>query len=76
MAEMGDNLKIRKLKNDLILTLNESLLPVEVKRMIVEDINKTLTELADNEVRKEEDEMRKEKKDADNLCSNGNSDEQ
>lgn len=73
---MGDNANIRKLKNDLIITLNKSLLPVEVKRMIVEDIHRSLAELADNEVRKEEEAARKENENADNLCSNGNSDEQ
>ena len=50
---MGDNLKIRKLKIDLADVLNESLLPIEVKRMIVEDLNRELLQLANEVVEKE-----------------------
>ena len=50
---MGDNLKIRKLKTDLANVLNESLLPIEVKRMIVEDLNRELLQLANEVVEKE-----------------------
>jgi len=50
---MGDNLKIRKLKTDLADVLNESLLPIEVKRMIVEDLNWELLQLANEVVEKE-----------------------
>lgn len=50
---MGDNLKIRKLKTDLADVLNESLLPIEVKRMIVEDLNRELLQLANEVVEKE-----------------------
>ena len=50
---MGDNLKIRTLKTDLADVLNKSLLPIEVKRMIVEDINRELLQLANEVVEKE-----------------------
>ena len=50
---MRDNLKIRKLKTDLADVLNESLLPIEVKRMIVEDLNRELLQLANEVVEKE-----------------------
>ena len=50
---MGDNLKIRTLKTDLANVLNESLLPIEVKRMIVEDLNRELLQLANEVVEKE-----------------------
>lgn len=57
---MGDNLKIRKLRKDLTDVLNASLLPVEVKRMIVNDLNIELTNLAENEIQKELAEEQKE----------------
>ena len=50
---MGDNLKIRMLKTDLTDVLNKSLLPIEVKRMIVEDLNRELLQLANEVVEKE-----------------------
>ena len=57
---MGDNLKIRKLRKDLTDVLNASLLPVEVKRMIFNDLNIELTNLAENEIQKELAEEQKE----------------
>ena len=50
---MGDNLKIRMLKTDLAEVLNKSLLPIEVKRLIVEDLNRELLQLANEIVEKE-----------------------
>ena len=50
---MGDNLKIRMLKTDLADVLNKSFLPIEVKRMIVEDLNRELLQLANDVVEKE-----------------------
>lgn len=50
---MGDNLKIRMLKTDLADVLNKSFLPIEVKRMIVEELNRELLQLANEVVEKE-----------------------
>lgn len=50
---MGDNLKIRMLKTDLAEVLNKSLLPIEVKRLVVEDLNRELLQLANEIVEKE-----------------------
>lgn len=50
---MGDNLKIRMLKTDLADVLNKSLLPIEVKRLVVEDLNRELLQLANEIVEKE-----------------------
>lgn len=50
---MGDNLRIRKLKKALADTLNESLLPMEVKRMTLNELLTEVTQLAEQEVQKE-----------------------
>ena len=50
---MADNLRIRKLRVDLAKVLNECLLPIEVKRMIVNDLNNELAQLAETEIQKE-----------------------
>ena len=50
---MGDNLKIRKLRLDIANVLNESRLPVEVKRMVIDDFNFELTRLAEEQIQKE-----------------------
>ena len=50
---MGDNLKIRKLRLDIANVLNESHLPVEVKRMVIDDFNFELTRLAEEQIQKE-----------------------
>lgn len=57
---MGDNLKIRKLRLDITQTLNNSHLPIEVKRMIVNDILLELNQLAEAEIQKEAEELAKE----------------
>ena len=65
---MGDNLKIRKLKKDLADVLNSSMLPIEVKRIIMADLLNDVTNLADNEVQKEINELESEEKESE---SNG-----
>lgn len=50
---MGDNLRIRKLKKALTDTLNESLLPMEIKRMTLNELLIEVTQLAEQEVQKE-----------------------
>lgn len=68
---MGDNLKIRKLKTDLADVLNESLLPIEVKRMIVEDLNRELLQLANEVVEKERQALLNEQSNEKESESNG-----
>ena len=68
---MGDNLKIRKLKTDLADVLNESLLPIEVKRMIVEDLNRELLQLANEVVEKERQALLNEQSEEKESESNG-----
>ena len=58
---MGDNLKIRKLRLDLMNDLNSSALPIEVKRNILELLLVEVNKLADDMVQKEiEEEKSKE----------------
>ena len=68
---MGDTLKIRKLKTDLADVLNESLLPIEVKRMIVEDLNRELLQLANEVVEKERQALLNEQSNEKESESNG-----
>ena len=69
---MGDNLRIRKLRLDLVQTMNESLLPMEVKRMVLDDLLVEVTQLADKEIEKElAEEKSKESEDVENgTCTN------
>lgn len=66
---MGDNLKIRKLKADLVTILNECLLPVEVKRMIVNDIQGELTRLAEEVIAKEQEELNEKESESNGISS-------
>lgn len=50
---MGDNLKIYRLRNDLQDTLNASLLPIEVKRMIVAELLNEVTKITQGILQKE-----------------------
>ena len=68
---MGDNLKIRKLKTDLADVLNESLLAIEVKRMIVDDLNRELLQLANEMVEKERQALLNEQSEEKESESNG-----
>lgn len=68
---MGDNLKIRMLKTDLADVLNKSLLPIEVKRMIVEDLNRELLQLANDVVEKERQALLNEQSNEKESESNG-----
>jgi len=52
-TNMGDNLKIHKLRNDLQDTLNASLLPIEVKRMLVTELLNEVTRVMQIELSKE-----------------------
>ena len=60
---MADNLKIRVLREDMIALLNQSTLPIEVKRMVVKEVHDLVNDLADKTVQAElEAEMQDEKK--------------
>lgn len=60
---MADNLKIRVLREDMIKLLNKSTLPIEVKRMVVKEVQEMVNDLADKTVQAElEAEMQDEKK--------------
>lgn len=50
---MGDNLKIRTLKINLAQTLNASLLPVEAKRMVVNEVLLELQQMAEAKIQEE-----------------------
>lgn len=70
---MGDNSRIRKLRLDIVKVLNESLLPMEVKRMTLDDLLLEVTNLADKEIEKElAEEKSKESEDVENgeICEN------
>ena len=70
---MGDNSRIRKLRLDIVKVLNESLLPMEVKRMTLDDLLVEVTNLADKEIEKElAEEKSKESEDVENgeICEN------
>lgn len=57
---MGDNLKIRMLRADLAGVLNKSLLPAEVKRMILKELLEEMTRKTEELVRQEQMELQKE----------------
>ena len=59
---MGDNLKIRLLTDNLLKTLNESDLPIEVKRMCLKDILNEATKKADEQVKLELEELKNKEK--------------
>ena len=50
---MGDNLRIRKLRKDLVDVLNACYLPMEIRRMVLGDLLVEVTQLADKEIEKE-----------------------
>ena len=50
---MADNLKIRVLREDMIKLLNKSTLPIEVKRMVVKEVQEMVNDLADKTVQVE-----------------------
>ncbi|MBR5177493.1 MAG: hypothetical protein IKW90_01675 [Lachnospiraceae bacterium] len=44
---MGDNLRIRKLQDDLVKTLNESNLPLELLLLVIEKLHIEIKQKAD-----------------------------
>lgn len=57
---MGNNLRIRKLQQDLVDTLNNSDLPFEVMLLVIEKLHIEIKQKADLEVLKEMEELQKE----------------
>lgn len=56
---MGDNLRIRKLRLDLIQILNESRLPIEIQKNTLELILCEVNQIADKQIQKEMEESAK-----------------
>lgn len=56
---MGDNLRIRKLRLDLIQVLNESRLPIEIQKNTLELILYEVNQIADKQIQKEMEESAK-----------------
>ena len=50
---MGDNARIHKFRMDLKDTINEALLPIEVKRMVISEFMAELNQLATAQIQKE-----------------------
>lgn len=50
---MGDNTKIVLLEKRLVDTLNESALPILVKKMVLENVLRTATEAAEQKLKEE-----------------------
>lgn len=48
-----DNLNIREFRENIIQYTNRTDLPIEVKRLVFEEVMKQLSEAADNEIKKE-----------------------
>lgn len=63
---MGMNLEIRKLNDSLCDTLNQSTLPIEVKRLVVDKILNVLTEASNEMVKQEIDEIISNEKEKEN----------
>ncbi len=57
---MGDNLRIRKLRLDLIQVLNESRLPIEIQKNTLELILCEVNQIADKQIQREIEESAKE----------------
>ena len=60
---MGDNSKIYHFRKDLEETINKAPLPIEVKRMVVNDFVLQLNQLSAEQIQKELSEESEEKSD-------------
>lgn len=63
---MGMNLEIRELNDSLCKTLNQSTLPIEVKRLVVDKILNVLTDASNEMVKREIDEIISNEKEKEN----------
>jgi len=60
-TNMGDNLKIITLENELVATLNKSTLPITVKKMVLDRVLATATESMNQVLKAEAEAYEKEK---------------
>lgn len=71
---MGDNLRIRKLQEDIIKTLNESNLPLELLLLVIEKLHIEIKQKADFAVLQELEAMKEvandKRDDSDNRVEN------
>ena len=71
---MGDNLRIRKLQDDLVKTLNESNLPLELLLLVIEKLHIEIKQKADLAVLQELEAMKEvandKRDDSDNRVEN------
>lgn len=54
---MAANFEIKKLKNNLATLLNQTPLPIEVKRLVLYEVYAETKQLADMQIMKEESEV-------------------
>jgi ribose 5-phosphate isomerase len=52
---MGDNLRIQKLRDDIVKTLNEAKLPIEVERLVLKEIFEEVSQMAQMTIQKEKE---------------------
>ena len=69
---MGDNLRIRKLQDDLVKTLNDSNLPLELLLLVIEKLHIEIKQKADLAVLQELEAMKEVANDKRNDSDNQN----
>lgn len=60
------DLKIREFRNDLIKLINATEIPLEVKRLVVNEVQKIVTEASDNYIASQQQKEAEEAKEDDN----------
>ena len=54
---MAANFEIKKLKSNLVTVLNQTPLPIEVKRLVLDEVYSETKQLSDMQIIKEESEV-------------------
>ena len=54
---MAANFEIKKLKSNLVTVLNQTPLPIEVKRLVLDEVDSETKQLSDMQIMKEESEV-------------------
>lgn len=67
---MAANYEIKKLRDSLVLELNKSSLPSEVKRLVLHEIYEEVKIVADSQIAREREKLAKEPADADQKGEN------
>lgn len=67
---MAANYEIKKLRDSLVLELNKSPLPSEVKRLVLHEIYEEVKIVADSQIAREQEKLAKEPADADQKGEN------